>query len=162
MKSTHIRSLKIRAAVVTVSTTRTAETDISGKIIRELLTEAGIEIGYYTVVPDQINDIQEALRNAIMQSNCIIFCGGTGLTQDDCTIEAMQPCIQKQIDGFGELFRWMSYQEIGTSAILSRALAGIIDTNAVFCIPGSPAAARLAVTALIIPEIAHILSHARK
>jgi molybdenum cofactor biosynthesis protein B len=162
MKPSHIRRLKIRAAVITVSTTRTPDTDASGKIIQELLAEANIEICYYAVVPDRIQDVQEALRNALRQYNCIIFCGGTGLTQDDVTIEAVQPCIQKQIDGFGELFRWMSYQEIGTSAILSRALAGIIDANAVFCIPGSPEAARLAVTSLIIPEIAHILSHAQK
>jgi molybdopterin adenylyltransferase len=158
----HVRRLRIQAAVITVSTTRSTETDVSGKIIHELLTEADIEISYYAIVPDRIADIQETLRMALRQSNCIIFCGGTGLTTDDCTIEAVQPFLQKQINGFGEIFRWMSYQEIGTSAILSRAIAGIIDNNAVFCIPGSPSAARLAVSSLIIPEIAHILSHAQR
>jgi molybdenum cofactor biosynthesis protein B len=162
MDSRHIKAPKIFAAVITVSTTRTIETDVSGKIICELLTQAGIEISQYTIVLDQIMDIREALHNALSKSNCLIFCGGTGLTRDDCTIEAVQPFIQKQIDGFGELFRWMSYQEIGTAAILSRALAGIINNRAVFCIPGSPDAARLAVSGLIIPEITHIISHAQK
>jgi molybdenum cofactor biosynthesis protein B len=162
MKADHITVLPIRAAVYTVSTTRTLATDVSGKIIQDLLTEAGIEVCCYGIVLDRIEDIQEALQHALRQSNCIIFCGGTGLTHDDCTIEALRPCIQKQIDGFGELFRWMSFQEIGTSAILSRALAGIVDRAAVFSIPGSPAAVRLAVSRLIIPEIAHILSHAQR
>jgi molybdenum cofactor biosynthesis protein B len=163
MKPDHIQLLTPpHISVITVSTTRTPQTDASGRTIHELLKEAGLEVSYYAVIPDRVECIQEALQTALTQSDGIIFCGGTGLTQDDCTIEAVQPRIQKQIDGFGELFRWMSYQEIGTSAILSRALAGIIDTKAVFCIPGSPPAARLAVSALIIPEINHILSHARK
>jgi molybdenum cofactor biosynthesis protein B len=162
MDSAHTRRLRIQAAVITVSTTRSEETDISGKIIHELLTESGIEVSYYEIVPDRIGNIQEALHRALRQSNCIIFCGGTGLTTDDCTIEAVQPLLQKQINGFGELFRWMSYQDIGTSAILSRAIAGIIDKNAIFCIPGSPSAARLAISGLIIPEISHILSHAQR
>lgn len=162
MKAEHLRALTPHASVITVSTTRTHETDVSGGIVCTLLKEAGIEVSWYTVIPDQVVCIQEALHTALSQSDCIIFCGGTGLTHDDCTIEAVQPHIQKRIDGFGELFRWMSYQEIGTSTILSRALAGIIDSKAIFCIPGSPAAAKLAVTSLIIPEIIHILSHARK
>ncbi len=162
MKSGHIRDLDIRAAVITVSTTRTHETDISGKVLRELLTQSGIKVTHYEIVPDRIGDIQSALDTSLVTANCIIFCGGTGLTQDDCTIEAVFPRIQKQIDGFGEIFRWMSFQEIGTPAILSRALAGVIKTNVVFCIPGSPAAARLAASRLIIPEIAHILSHIEK
>ncbi|MDD1679926.1 MAG: MogA/MoaB family molybdenum cofactor biosynthesis protein [Methanomicrobiales archaeon] len=162
MKSSHTSSLEIRAAVITVSTSRSKDTDISGGIIRELLEKAGAGISYYTVVPDKVDQIQEVLHFALTRSNCLIFCGGTGLTRDDCTIEAITPFIQKRIDGFGELFRWMSYQEIGTAAILSRALAGVIGESVVFCIPGSPAAARLAVDDLIIPECAHILSHARK
>jgi molybdenum cofactor synthesis domain len=162
MDSAHIQTQTIRAAIITVSTSRTEKSDVSGKIIRGLFEEAGMEISYYTLIPDRIRDIQEALVCALERSNCIVYCGGTGLTRDDCTIEAVQPLLQKRIDGFGELFRWLSYQEIGTSTILSRALAGIIDGRAVFCIPGSPAAARLAVTSLIIPEIAHILTHAQR
>jgi molybdenum cofactor biosynthesis protein B len=162
MKSKHTHPIRVCASVITVSTTRTIETDTSGHLICDLLERAGITVGYYGIVPDEIERIREILRTLPGQTNCIIFCGGTGLTKDDYTIEAVKPFLQKKIDGFGELFRWMSYQEIGTSAILSRALAGIINTSAVFCIPGSPEAARLAVSALIIPEIMHILSHAQK
>jgi molybdenum cofactor biosynthesis protein B len=162
MDYTQMHLSGIHGAIITVSTTRNRDTDISGGVIRGLLEKAGITISYYAVIPDQIDPLQEALCTALTQADCIIFCGGTGLTTDDCTIEAVAPLIQKKIDGFGEMFRWMSYQEIGTSAILSRALAGIIDKKAVFCIPGSPAAARLALSALIIPEISHILSHASR
>jgi len=160
MNLDHIQSPDICVAVITVSTTRTTETDVSGNVICSLLSEAGLRISQRIIVSDRIDRIQDALQNALLDSNCIIFCGGTGLTRDDCTIEAVSPFIEKRIDGFGEIFRWRSYQEIGTPAILSRALGGIIDKKAVFCIPGSPDAARLAVRSIILPEIAHILTHA--
>ncbi len=162
MKPSHTVDLEIKAAVITVSTTRTPETDVSGTLLRDHLIQAGIQVSHYSIVPDRIPDLHDALREALQKANCVIFCGGTGLTQDDCTIEAICPQLEKRIDGFGELFRWMSYEEIGTSAILSRAIGGIIDSRAVFCIPGSPSAARLAISSLIIPEISHILSHAQK
>ena len=91
-------------------------------------------------------------------SNCIIVNGGTGLTHDDCTIEAVLPLLDKKIDGFGELFRMISYKEIGSSSMLSRAIAGICDGKVIFCIPGSTAAVTLATKDLIIPEVVHILS----
>ena len=96
------------------------------------------------------------------KSNCIVINGGTGLTHDDCTIEAVLPLLEKKIDGFGELFRLKSFQELGTSAMLSRALAGVCHKKAIFCIPGSTPAVTLATNELIIPEITHILSHANK
>ncbi|MDD1678104.1 MAG: MogA/MoaB family molybdenum cofactor biosynthesis protein [Methanomicrobiales archaeon] len=162
MKASHMLPVEIRAAVITVSTSRTLETDESGKTIKAMLDGAGIDVAWYTIVTDEITAIQESLRSALERANCIIFCGGTGLTSDDCTIEAIHPFIQKRIDGFGEIFRYLSYQEIGTGAILSRSLAGIIDQKVVFCIPGSSTAARLAMQSLILPEIGHILSHARQ
>ncbi|MDD1675926.1 MAG: MogA/MoaB family molybdenum cofactor biosynthesis protein [Methanomicrobiales archaeon] len=162
MKASHMLPVEIRAAVITVSTSRTLETDDSGKTIKTMLAGAGIEVAWYTIVTDEITAIQESLRSALERANCIIFCGGTGLTSDDCTIEAVYPFIQKRIDGFGEIFRYLSFQEIGTAAILSRARAGIIDQKVVFCVPGSSAAARLAMRSLILPEIGHILSHARR
>jgi molybdopterin adenylyltransferase len=94
------------------------------------------------------------------KANCIIFNGGTGLTHDDCTIEAISPLLEKRIEGFGEFFRMKSIQQIGTASMLSRAVAGISNGKAVFCIPGSTPAVTLATTELIVPEIAHILSHA--
>jgi len=162
MKPGHELPVIITAAVITVSSTRTPETDESGSIIKNLLTTNNIPITLYRVVPDDISCIQDSLQAALKEATCIIFCGGTGLTRDDCTIEAISPHLQKQIDGFGELFRWRSYQQIGTPSILSRAIAGIINSRAVFCIPGSPHAAQLAVEELIIPEIRHIISHARR
>ena len=99
---------------------------------------------------------------SLKTSNCIIVNGGTGLTHDDCTIEAVSPLLEKKIDGFGELFRLKSYEEIGTSTMLSRAIAGTVKGKVIFCIPGSTPAVTLATKTLIVPEIRHILSHANK
>jgi len=162
MNKNHIESLKIYAAIITVSSTRTKENDISGKTICELLKNAGISINFYVIVQDQIESIRAEVYRSLTNSNCIIINGGTGLTYDDCTIEAVTPLLDKKIDGFGEIFRMKSYQDIGTSAILSRALAGICHRKAIFCIPGSTPAVTLATKELIIPEIEHILSHANK
>lgn len=162
MDPTHIQDIAIAAAVVTVSTSRTEQQDRSGNIIRDLLAEAGIPVVYYTLVPDRIIPIRTAVFEALAQANCVIVNGGTGLTHDDCTIEAIAPILDKTMDGFGELFRQKSYEEIGTRTLLSRAIGGIIDGKAVFCIPGSTGAVTLATSALIIPEIRHILTHASR
>jgi len=160
MKPEHIRNITINAAVITVSSSRTPDTDTSGQIAITELTHAGIAVDYYAIVPDVIVPIREELYTALKTCNCVIINGGTGLTRDDCTIEAVLPLLDKKIDGFGELFRHMSYDEIGTSAMLTRALAGIIEGRAVFCIPGSNAAVQLATSKIIVPEIIHVLSHA--
>jgi len=162
MKQEHVQPIPITGAVITVSTTRTQETDSSGKTIQAILAEAKIPVQYYAVVPDQIEAIRFELYQALKTCNCIIIDGGTGLTHDDCTIEAVTPLLEKKIDGFGELFRTKSYDEIGTSTMLSRAIAGTIRGRVVFCIPGSTPAVTLATKTLIVPEIAHILSHANK
>jgi molybdenum cofactor biosynthesis protein B len=162
MDSSHIQDIEIKAAVITVSTTRDKESDLSGKKIIELLKKDNIDIAFYEVVPDDINLIKGAVFEALESSNCIIVNGGTGLTHDDCTIEAVTPIFKKTIDGFGELFRLKSYGEIGTSSLLSRAAAGIYKEKAIFCIPGSTGAVRLATEEIILPEIRHILTHASK
>jgi molybdopterin adenylyltransferase len=162
MKQEHVQPIPITGAVITVSTTRTQETDSSGKTIQAILAEAKIPIQHYAVVPDQIEAIRLELYQALKTCNCIIIDGGTGLTHDDCTIEAVTPLLEKKIDGFGELFRMKSFDEIGTSTMLSRAIAGTIRGRVVFCIPGSTPAVTLATKTLIVPEIAHILSHANK
>jgi molybdopterin adenylyltransferase len=162
MSNNHIRSFEITGAIITVSTTRTVDTDTSGKTISDLLKEKSIPIQYYAIVPDRIEAIRNELFIALKKANCIIINGGTGLTFDDCTIEALTPLLEKRIEGFGEFFRMKSIQQIGTSSMLSRAVAGIINGKAVFCIPGSTPAVTLATTELILPEIAHILSHANK
>lgn len=160
MSHNHIRPFEITGAVITVSTTRTADTDTSGKTITTLLEEKSIPVRHYAIVPDRIEAIRNELFIAKKKANCIIINGGTGLTHDDLTIEAVLPLLEKRIEGFGEFFRMKSIQQIGTAALLSRAVAGIIDGKAVFCIPGSTPAVTLATTELILPEITHIISHA--
>ena len=154
--------MTISGAVITVSSSRTRETDTTGDTITTLLKDAGIPITYYVIVPDRIETIRSEVIRALDRANCIVLNGGTGLTHDDCTIEAVTPFLDKQIDGFGELFRMMSFSEISSAAMLSRAVAGISGGKAIFCIPGSTGAAKLATSALIIPEIQHILTHANK
>ena len=162
MKQDHIQTIEIVAAVITVSTTRTPETDTSGLTIASILKEAGIKVQHYAIVPDRIEAIRAEVYRALKKANCVVLNGGTGLTHDDCTIEAILPLLGKKIDGFGELFRAKSFLEIGTSAMLSRAIAGVSDGKAIFCIPGSTPAVTLATKELIVPEIMHILSHANK
>jgi molybdenum cofactor biosynthesis protein B len=162
MKAEHVHPVKIVCAVLTVSSSRTKETDKSGASIIRIFAEAGIGTDYYTIVPDRIDAIRMELVKALELANCVVLNGGTGLTHDDCTIEAACPFFDKDIEGFGELFRMISYHEIGSSAMLSRAVAGISGGKAIFCIPGSPDAVKLATNVLIIPEISHILTHANK
>jgi len=152
--------ISVAAAVITVSTTRTEKTDVSGETIKNLLREAGIPVVHYGICPDRVIAIRSEIHRALSEANCIIITGGTGLTHDDCSIEAVAPLLDKKMDGFGELFRLKSYEEVGTAAILSRALGGTIEGRAVFCIPGSVKGAALAVSEIIIPEIRHILKHA--
>ena len=105
MNHKHITTVPINAAIITVSSTRTKENDTSGKAICEILTSAGIKVKHYSIVNDRIEVIRSEVYLALKNSNCIILNGGTGLTQDDCTIEAVLPLLDKKIDGFGELFR---------------------------------------------------------
>jgi len=162
MNKNHVNNLEISVSIITVSSTRNKENDSSGATILTLLKDQGISIKHYAIVPDQIDAIRNELYISMKTTNCIIFNGGTGLTYDDCTIEAIAPLLEKKIDGFGEFFRMKSLQEIGTSAMLSRAIAGVIREKVIFCIPGSTPAVTLATKELILPEITHILSHANR
>ena len=162
MKQEHVSAIEIKAAVITVSTTRTPETDTSGMTITTILKAAGIPVQHYAIVPDRIEAIRSEIYRALKNANCVILNGGTGLTHDDCTIEAVLPLLEKKIDGFGELFRAKSFSEIGTSTMLSRAIAGVSEGKAIFSIPGSTPAVTLATKELIVPEIVHILSHANR
>ncbi|NLB00384.1 MAG: MogA/MoaB family molybdenum cofactor biosynthesis protein [Methanomicrobiales archaeon] len=160
MDSSHLKPLTVTGAVITVSSTRKPETDASGKALIDLLSAVDIEVTHYSIVPDDRERIRSEVLMAISRANCVIVTGGTGLTPDDVTIEAVAPLLEKTIEGFGELFRLKSYEEIGTATILSRALAGVIGGRTVFCIPGSTKAVTLAAREIIIPEIRHILTHA--
>ncbi len=162
MDPSHIQEIQISAAVLTISTSRSEKEDKSGALIRDLLEKNSIPVTLTKVIPDQVDAIRSGLSEALQNANCVILTGGTGITSDDCTIEAVEPLFEKNLEGFGELFRWKSYEEIGTRTVLSRATAGIIGKKAVFCIPGSSNAANLATSAIIIPEIRHILTHANR
>ncbi|MCE5297611.1 MAG: MogA/MoaB family molybdenum cofactor biosynthesis protein [Methanoregulaceae archaeon] len=162
MNPDHVKARTIRGAVITVSSSRTKETDQSGETIIRLFEQAGIDTSHYAIVPDKIDAIRNEVIKALECAECVVLNGGTGLTHDDCTIEAVVPLLDKKIEGFGEIFRMLSFQGIGSAAMLSRAVAGISGGRAVFCIPGSTGAVKLATSALIIPEIMHILTHANK
>lgn len=137
--------------------------DLSGEIAQALVREKGHEVVYYDVLPDDEVKIQEGVANAVRtDADFIISSGGTGLTKHDITIEVVTKLLQKEITGFGELFRRKSYDDIGTAALLSRAIAGIIDQKVIFCLPGSPGAVQLALNEIILPEIAHVLKHVRE
>lgn len=153
---------ELRCAVLTVSSSKTAEDDVSGALVKDLLKGAGITVLFYKIIPDAEDVIREEIQKlAEGNVDIIITTGGTGLTPDDVTIESVRPILKKEIEGFGELFRALSFEEIGSSAILTRALAGVINKTAVFCLPGSPNAVQLALEKLIIPEIRHIVGHAQ-
>jgi len=152
----------VRISIITVSDTRTESEDISGKIIIEEVKNAGHKIHKYTLCKDDVTSIRQTLMNSLKGSDVIIITGGTGISVRDVTIEAVRPLLDKEIEGFGELFRFLSYQDIGPSAALSRALGGIISDKVVFCIPGSPNAVKTALEKLIIPLIPHILYEVHK
>ena len=162
MDPTHVQDIIVKAAVLTITTSRTEKEDTAGKQIQNLLLEAGISVTLRKIIPDSIYEIQNGVKTALEEANCIILTGGTGITRDDCTIEAVEPLLQKHLAGFGELFRAKSFSEVGTRTVLSRATAGIIDGKIIFCVPGSYNAADLATREIIIPEVKHILTHASK
>ena len=150
--------------VLTVSDTRTPDTDTSGRAIRDLLTAAGHSLTGHVIVRDEPAQVREQVlaqsRNAATQ--VIITTGGTGITSRDGTYEAVDALLNKRLDGFGELFRALSFQEIGSAAMMSRATAGTVSGKVIFVLPGSENAVRLAMTRLIIPELAHVVQQVRK
>lgn len=162
MDPSHVQKISVQVIILIVSTSRTEKEDTAGKTIQSILQSSSISVIRTEVIPDNIEIIQTSLNQALKDANCIILTGGTGITHDDCTIEAVEPLLEKKLDGFGELFRMKSFAEVGTRTLLSRALGGIIDGKAVFCIPGSKNAAELATREIIVPEILHILTHASR
>lgn len=146
----------LKMAVLTASDTRTAANDESGSVIRELLQKAGHTIAHYEILPDSPERIRQAVTELLPTVDGIVITGGTGIAARDSTIEAIKPMLGKELEGFGELFRRLSYEEIGTAAFLSRALAGICYGKIVVALPGSPDGCRLALEKLLIPELGHM------
>ena len=149
---------------MTVSDTRTAETDRGGGAIVELLARAGHDVAAKTIVPDDPDRVRDAVQAGIGAAgvDVVITTGGTGITCRDGTYEVVSALLEKRIDGFGELFRALSFQEIGPAAMLSRACAGLAAGTIVISVPGSEHAVRLAMTKLIIPELGHMVREARR
>lgn len=154
----------VRFAVVTVSDTRTEETDKSGQLIKKCLTDAGHQLVHYRIVRDEPDQIDEVVDDLVNEPECdaIIFNGGTGIARRDTTYDTVSKRLEKRLDGFGELFRMLSFDEIGAAAMLSRATAGVIQDTVIFLTPGSSNAVRLAMDKLITPEIAHVVFEMRK
>jgi molybdenum cofactor biosynthesis protein B len=153
----HKRSrTNLRIGVITASDTRTAETDESGKLIAELFDAAGHKVVSREIVPDNPERIRRAILRALPGVDAAVVTGGTGIARRDTTIEIVRPMLDKEIEGFGELFRMLSYQEVGAAAMLSRAVAGVANGKILVALPGSTAACRLAVEKLLLPELGHI------
>lgn len=147
----------IPCGILTISDTRTPETDTSGAAIRAALTHAGHDVVRYTVVRDEPAEIVALVKAYAAGCKLVITNGGTGIARRDSTIEALDALLEKRLPGFGELFRMLSYQEIGPAAMLSRATAGVYAGTLIFCLPGSTAAVGLALEKLIIPQAAHLV-----
>jgi molybdenum cofactor biosynthesis protein B len=155
---------RVRCFVLTVSDTRTAATDTSGNAIADLLTRAGHEVVGRAIVKDDPAEVARTVTQQVADHSVqvVITTGGTGLTSRDSTYEAIDALLEKRLDGFGELFRMLSYHDIGPAAMLSRATAGTARGTFIAALPGSEAAVRLAVTKLLVPELGHIVQQLGK
>jgi molybdenum cofactor biosynthesis protein B len=150
--------------VITVSDTRSTKTDESGQLISRLLESHGHRLVDYRIVRDEPDEIQSLITDGMTnpEVDALVLTGGTGISKRDTTYEAVQSILEKKLDGFGELFRFLSYQEIGSAAFLSRATAGVASGKVIIALPGSKAAVELAMEKLILPEIGHLVSQAQK
>ncbi|MHA1145554.1 MAG: MogA/MoaB family molybdenum cofactor biosynthesis protein [Candidatus Helarchaeota archaeon] len=163
----HKKNVKktIRYGLVIVSDSRYLElkqgkqlTDETIPKVRQILEEDKQELAWFEIVPDEKEKIKKILQNPLMNTiEILIFSGGTGINPRDVTIESIRPFLEKEINGFGELFRYLSYKEIGTASMLSRALAGTYKGKVIFCLPGSPNAVKLALEQIILKEAGHLL-----
>jgi len=169
-KHEHEADIDVKAGIITVSTSRYERygrvrgveslakiDDPSGN---EILNGLKFDVVEYALIPDRGRKVVKTLLEIVEKVDAVVITGGTGLSPSDVTIEAVEPLFEKKIDGFGEIFRYLSFKEVGTAAILSRAIAGVMDGKVVFCLPGSKNAVKLAVS-LINDSLKHIISHAR-
>ena len=156
--------VKVGCAVATISDSRTLENDTSGQAVVERVESAGHQVVERTLIPDDLGAISQLVSRWADEEaiDAILLTGGTGIAARDCTPEAVAPLLTRELPGYGELLRMLSYQEIGPAAVLSRACGGLIDQTVVLTMPGSTAAVRLAMDQLVVPELAHLVSHARR
>lgn len=158
------QGIRAGCAVLTLSDTRTLETDKSGRKIRELLEAQGHVVARYELIPDDVAALHALLTElcAAHDLDAILTNGGTGISRRDTTIEVVETHLDQTLPGFGELFRMLSWQEIGSGAMLSRAVAGVARGKLLFAMPGSTGAVELAMTKLILPELQHLVHEMRK
>lgn len=151
--------LSVRCAVLTVSDTRTVDTDAGGRLIQARLVAAGHVVHAHEILKDEPAAIAARVRALASDTHChaVLITGGTGLAPRDTTYEAVSGLLDKRLDGFGELFRVLSYEQVGPAAMLSRAVAGLCQRTIVFAMPGSPKAVELAMDKLILPELGHLV-----
>ncbi len=154
----------VQCAVIVTSDTRTEANDESGKYIKKRLTENGHRVSYYAILPNDASVIDRETGLLLERDDVqvIITSGGTGLSKKDVTVNTVKTRLEKEIEGFGELFRSLSYQDIGAGAMLSRALAGVAKSKVIICLPGSLGAAKTAMEKIILPEIGHIVREATR
>jgi len=154
----------VRCFVITVSDTRTEATDTGGRAVAELLASAGHTVVGRTIVKDDAAAVSGVVEQHIASADvdAVITPGGTGITSRDTTYEAIASLLDKRLDGFGELFRMLSYEQIGAAAMMSRATAGLARGHIVIALPGSEAAVRLAMEKMVIPELGHLIQQARR
>jgi molybdenum cofactor biosynthesis protein B len=154
---------RARCAVLTISDTRTPATDKGGQLIRDLLDEAGHRVDDYIIVRDEAILIERALTGWLGDRfDAILTTGGTGISSRDTTIEVVERMLDKKLEGFGELFRMVSWDEVGPAAMLSRATAGLVGETLLFAMPGSTNAVKTAMTKLIVPELPHLIWERRR
>jgi molybdenum cofactor biosynthesis protein B len=151
-------------AVIIISDTRDEKTDESGKIAKELITNAGHEVKAYQIIANDKMQIRNTMKDLLKNPrvNVIVTSGGTGISKGDITTDTLIALFEKKIEGFGELFRKLSYEEIGEAAMISRATAGATSGKLVFCLPGSKNAVKLALTKLILPGLGHMIKEANR
>ena len=154
----------MRCFVLTVSDTRTVDTDTGGRAVVDLLTGAGHTVVGRTIVKDDADVVRDTIAQQLNATDvdAVISTGGTGITSRDSTYEAVVSLLDKRLDGFGELFRMLSYEQVGAAAMMSRATAGLACGRIVIALPGSEAAVRLAMEKLVVPELGHMVQQARK
>jgi molybdenum cofactor biosynthesis protein B len=153
-----------RLGLLTVSDTRGPEQDRSGQVARELVERAGHTVAVYAVLPDEPERIADRLGEWLERgdTDAVVVNGGTGVARRDRTYEAVSCLLERRLDGFGELFRMLSWSQVGSAAMLSRAVAGIARGKPLFSLPGSPDAVELALSRLILPELGHLLAELRR
>ena len=154
----------VSCAILTISDARTERDDESGRLLRQKLSENGHRVISYCILKNEAESIRKKIYELLKEEELqvIITSGGTGVSHRDITIETIYPILEKKLDGFGELFRFLTYSEIGTGSIMSRAIAGVAGGKVILCLPGSPQATNLAMDKIILPEIGHLVMEATR